>query len=216
MTSKTVYSIVLIDDHPLAINGIGAWLNSTGRFKISGVAGTLAEAEHLFKKIDPMPEIVILDISLGNEDGLKFIPKLKEMAISKIAAKKYVSASKVLCPKVLVCSMYEDPFLIQRAIDLGAAAYVSKSEDLNEIINAIDAILQGKTFVNPKYFVTMDKNPWEKLTAREHEIVTFVKKTFTNRQIAERLGISERTVGNHLIHIYQKLEISSRAELFEM
>ena len=134
-------SIMLIDDHPLAINGIGAWLKNTGRFEIAGTAGTLAEADALMKRLDPLPEIVILDLSLGAEDGLEFIPALKE-----ICAKR-----KTALPGILVCSMYEDPFLIQRAIDLGARAYVPKSAELSEIITAIDALLAGDTYINPKY-----------------------------------------------------------------
>jgi DNA-binding NarL/FixJ family response regulator len=205
MTSETVHSIVLIDDHPLAVNGIGAWLTSTGRFTIAGYAGTLAEAEHLLETFNPLPDIIILDVSLGTDDGLKFIPTLKE-----IAAKKNIP-----CPKVLVCSMYEDPFLIQRAVDSGADAYVAKSEELSEIISAIDAILAGKTYIHPKYHILSDKNPWEKLTARENEIASFVKQSFSNKQIAEKLGISERTVENHLSHMYEKIGISSRADLFD-
>jgi NarL family two-component system response regulator LiaR len=206
MNAAIIHSIVLIDDHPLAINGIGAWLNSTGRFSIVGTAGTLTEAETLLEKIDSLPDIIILDISLGTEDGLKFIPILKEIATKR----------NQLCPKVLVCSMYEDTFLIQRSIDSGADAYVSKSEELDEIIKAIDAIMIEKTYFNQRYHITTDKNPWEKLTSRENEIAALVKQSFNNKQIADKLNISERTVGNHLVHIYEKMGITSRAELFDM
>jgi DNA-binding NarL/FixJ family response regulator len=204
MISGIVHSIVLIDDHPLAINGIGTWLSSTGRFTVAGIAGNLAEAESLLKSLNPLPEIIILDVSLGTEDGLKFMPIVKE-----ITAKKNVP-----CPKVLVCSMYEDPFLIQRAIDSGADAYVAKSEELGEIIKAINAILAGEKYVDAKYHLEIDKNSWKNLTERENEIAFLVKQSLSNRQIAKRLGLSKRTIENHLAHIYDKTGISSRAELF--
>jgi NarL family two-component system response regulator LiaR len=151
-----------------------------------------------------LPDIIILDVSLGTEDGLKFIPTLKEIAANK----------NLPSPKVLVCSMYEDPFLIQRAIDTGADAYVAKSEELSEIIKALDAILAGETYINPKYYIDLKNNLWENLTERENEIASLVKQSFSNKQIAEKLGISERTVANHLVHIYDKTGISSRSELF--
>jgi NarL family two-component system response regulator LiaR len=191
----------LIDDHPLAIKGIGAWLESTGRFSIIGAAGTLTEAEILLGRLNPLPEIVILDISLGTEDGLKFIPIMKENISQD--------------PKVIVCSMYEDPFLIQRAMDSGADAYVSKSEELDEIVKAIDAVLAGKIYVHSKYHINTETKHWN-LTSRENEIAALVKQSFSNMQIAERLGISERTVANHLAHIYDKIGLSSRAELFKL
>ena len=70
-------TIVLIDDHPFMINGIGEWLRSTGRFEVAGTAGSLGEARSLFDRLDSMPGVVILDITLGAEDGLTFIPELK-------------------------------------------------------------------------------------------------------------------------------------------
>ena len=199
-------SIVLIDDHPLAIKGIGTWLCGTGRFEIAGAEGTLAGARSLLERLDCLPEIIILDISLGEEDGLEFIPELKEIYAKRNAAP----------PGILVCSMYEVPFLIQRAFDAGANAYVAKSAEAEEIIAAIDAICAGNTYVNPKYRSEAHKPAWPALTQRENEIVWLVKQSYSTRQIARRLGISARTVENHLSHIYVKTNASSRAELFEL
>jgi NarL family two-component system response regulator LiaR len=199
-------SIMLIDDHPLAINGIGAWLKSTGRFEITGTAGTLKEAVALMKKLDPLPAVVILDISLGTEDGLEFIPALKEICAKRKAA----------LPGILVCSMYEDAFLIQRAMELGARAYVQKSADLNEIITAIDALLAGETYINQKYKLHKQKQNLQVLTRRENEIVALIKQSLSAKEIAKRLKISLRTVENHLVHIYTKTGYSSREELFSL
>jgi len=92
------------------------------------------------KKLKNLPEIIILDISLGTEDGLDFIPMLKEICVKR----------NVPVPGILVCSMYEDPFLIQRAIDSGVKAYVSKSSESGELVTVIDALLKGGFYINPK------------------------------------------------------------------
>jgi len=197
-------NIALIDDHPLAINGIGAWLCATGRFAIVGTAGTLASARALMEQFENLPEIVILDVSLGNEDGLSFIPQLEQICNKR----------KTAMPGILVCSMYEDPFLIQRAFDAGAKAYIAKSADAGEFITAIDAILDGKTYLNPKYQIKTDK--YGALSKRENEIAALVKQALTTQQIAKRLGISVRTVENNLAHIYVKTGTSSRGELLEL
>ena len=197
--------IVLIDDHPLAVNGIGAWLSGTGRFAVSGAAGSLAEARSLLGRLDPPPQIIILDLSMGQEDGLDFIPVLEEIC----------EARNIPQPGILICSMYEDPFLIQRAFNAGASAYVSKSADFTEIISAIDAILAGKKYVNEKYQI-LDPKIWAALTPRESEIVSLLKRSMNNRQIARSLGLNLRTIENHLAHIYVKTGATSRQELVEL
>jgi len=199
-------TIILIDDHPLAANGIGAWLNGTGRFTICGTAKNLAEASALMKQPENLPDIIILDISLGPEDGLDFIPMLKEICEKRNAP----------MPGILVCSMHEDPFLIQRAIDSGAGAYVSKSSESGEILTAIDMLLKGGNYINPRYRIKKPKHSWSLLTRRENEITACIKQNMSNKQIAKRLSITIRTVENHISHIYYKTGASSREELMEL
>jgi len=206
-------SIVLIDDHSMLTNVIGAWLEATGRFTIAGTAATLTEARALMKKLDPVPQIVILDISLGSgskasfqEDGLTFIPELEKICEER----------KAPMPDVLVCSMYEDPFLVQRAMELGAKAYVAKSAVAGEIIAAIDAILAGGTYTSVKSEIQDQKKTFHALTRRESEIVSLVKQSLPNQQIAKMLGLNNRTVDNHLRSIYEKTGVTSRKELFDL
>ena len=206
-------SIVLIDDHPMLTGAIGAWLEAAGRFSIAGSAASLAEARTLIKKLDPMPQIVILDISMGikkqdavQEDGLIFIPELKNICNER----------KIPMPGVLICSMYEDPFLVRRAMDLGARAYVAKSAAADEISAAIDAILAGKTYTSVKSKIQNQKKAFLALTRRENEIVSLVKQSLSNQQIAKMLCINNHTVENHLKNIYEKTGVTSRKELFDL
>ena len=156
--------------------------------------------------LEPLPDIVILDVSLGKEDGLDFIPALKDICAEK----------KVKMPGILVCSIYEDPFLIQRALDCGGNAYVSKCAESSEIITAIDKILAGESYVNPKFKIPTLNNGGEVLTCRENVIVSLIKQSYSKKQIAEHLGVSVRTIENHLANIYFKTNTKSRDDLLEL
>jgi DNA-binding NarL/FixJ family response regulator len=199
-------SIALIDDHPMLTNTLGAWLEATGRISVAGTAKNLTEARTLIESLDPLPHIIILDISVGKEDGLAFIPQLK-----KICAKR-----KENTPGILVCTMHEDPFIVKLAMDLGAAAYVAKSAESGEILAAIDKILSGDTYVSHKSGTQEQQKTVPALTRRENEIAALVKQSLTTGQIAGRLSISIRTVEFHLANIYQKTGVSSREELFRL
>ena len=194
--------IVLIDDHPIAIQGVRTMLLSTGRFAIAGTAKNLAEACSLMEQTETLPEIVILDISLGKESGLDFIPMLKEISKKK----------KADIPGILVCSMHEDYLNIQRAINTGAQGYITKSAEPEEFITAIETIISGNDYF-PKQFSAEKPDDISGLTRRENEIVSLVKQNFNNEQIAELLGINLRTIENHLGNIYSKLHVTSRKEL---
>jgi len=194
-------------------NAVSVWLEATGRFTIAGTAVNLTEACALFMELKTMPQIVILDISMGSEnnvlvyeDGLTFILELKNICKKR----------KMPVPSVLVCSMYADPFLVNRAMDLGAKGFVAKSAVAGEIITAIDAILAGETYTSVKSKTQDIKKTFITLTQRENEIVSLVKQSLSNQQIAKMLGVNERTVERHLSNIYEKTSITSRKELFEL
>jgi DNA-binding NarL/FixJ family response regulator len=205
--------IAIIDDHPMLADTLRLWLSAIGRFLIDGTAATLTQARSLLERLDPLPEIIVLDVSLGNApsgppskeggDGLTLIPELKEICKKR----------GVPLPGIVVFSMHEDPFLIKQAIDLGARAYVAKSAETEEFITAIDEVLAGNTYINPKYQLRTTPEKRRPLTRRENEIATLVKQSLSARQIAERLGLSIRTVETHLLHIYVKTDTSSWEEL---
>jgi DNA-binding NarL/FixJ family response regulator len=203
--------VVLIDDHPLMSSGIGAWLSASGRFSIAGTAETLAQARTLMANINPFPQIVILDISLEKENGLEFIPEIKQLSEKR----------KAPAPGIVICSMHEDLFLIRQAMELGAAAccaavFVAKSAGTSEILTAIDAALAGNTYVNPKYKIHEQHHAFASFTPREKEIIALRKQSLTNQHIAERLHISIRTVESHLAHIYEKAGVASWEELINL
>jgi len=199
--------VLLIDDHQMVAGAIGAWLCADGRFSIAGIAATIGQARSLMEKLAPLPQIIILDVSLGKEDGLTLIPEIKSLCERR----------KAPLPGILVWSMHEDPFLIQRAMDLGAAAYVAKSAESGEFLAAIEAILNGVPHINTEYQKRKEQQQKGiRLTSRENEIAALVKQSLSTPQIAKRLGISTRTVEKHLERIYIKTETCSWEELHNL
>lgn len=198
--------VILIDDHPLTRGGIRDQLEKTGRFTVTGEAPALAQARPLLETAEPPPALIILDISLGVENGLDFIVEI-QAAFRKRKAKP---------PAILVCSMYDDPYVAHNALCSGADGYICKSAEPEEFAAAVDTVLAGKTYTGKSVEIPVQNQSWEALTRRESEIVTLLKCSFTNRQIAKSMGISVRTVENHLSHIYEKTGIPTRRGLVNL
>lgn len=109
--------------------------------------------------------------------------------------------------KILILSSYTNPIYKKKALDLGAAGYISKSIDSKSLIEKICRINNGFSFTNEKHF----ENP---LTKREEEVLKALITGKTNTQIAKDLYISERTLYNHIENIYEKLKVENKVELY--
>jgi NarL family two-component system response regulator LiaR len=202
-----MHTIVLIDDHPIVRRGFASYLAETGRFSISGEAESLKEAYKLFKSLPVPPQLVLLDIELGNDNGLDLIGFIK---------KQY--ARKRRTPAVLVYSIYDDPYRVQTALHLGARGYVSKSAKEEEIAAALEAILHNEIYVEQRLAVqtSAKKDIYQSLTKRERNILALVQKNYDNRSIARELVLGLRTVENYLTRIYSKTGASNRGDLVRL
>jgi NarL family two-component system response regulator LiaR len=129
--------VMLIDDHPLTNHGLASFLEETSRFSVSGQANTLSEAFCLIEESKNLPSLIVLDILLGKENGLDFLPFLKSFCRKK----------RISIPAVLVCSVLEDPFRIQTALKLGVSGYISKTGTKAELLHAIDTVLGGEVYI---------------------------------------------------------------------
>ena len=200
--------VMLIDDHPMLNYGLASCLEETGRFSVGAQATSLIEARRFIEETETLPSLVILDILLGEENGLDFIPFLKNFCREKQA----------LMPPVLVCSVLEDPFRIRSAISLGASGYVPKTGTKAELLFAIDSVLSGKVFVSDGYNIMLEEisNTHARFTKRENDVLNLIMQNKTNQQIAQMLGISVRTVENHISNIYFKTGAENRVELMKM
>jgi len=204
-------NVLLVDDHPMVNSGLAAILEETGRFKVTGQAISLDEAKQITEtsvKENSFPSVVILDITLGDENGLDYIPYLD----------KFCAEKKLQKPKVLICSVLEEPFRIQSALRMGASGYIPKTGSKIEILEAIDTVLRGEVYLSEKQSEKL-KNSYglcSKFTKRELEIFTLIKEKKNNKEIAEELGLNFRTVENLVSNIYFKTGAASRDELLKL
>jgi len=195
MNEVSFVNVLLIDDHPLVNMGLAALLNETGRFSVLGQAHSLGEAQRFVEDSQSLPSLIILDIQLGKENGLDFIPFLRKTCQVKHAP----------LPPVLVCSAFDDPFLIQRALNLGAHGYVSKNGNRDDLLDAVNAVAQGKSYVSGGYNKLEEiSGKYSLLTRRELDVLQLIKQNKNNQQIATIMDVSKRTVENHISNIYFK------------
>ena len=194
--------ILLIDDHPILNSGTASVLESTGLFTVCGQAETLAQAMDAIESREEPPSIILLDLMLGEENGLDFLPMLK----------KHCAERKKPAPPVLVCSGVKDPFKVRAALDAGAAGFLSKAGGKAELLKAIDAALRGKVHVSDELNEKLiDKSDiYGKLTKNEMLVIDMIKAGKTNREIAEAMFISPNTVANYTNKIYLKARVPNR------
>jgi NarL family two-component system response regulator LiaR len=197
-------TVFLVDDHVMVRRGLEARLSSTGRFRIAGEAATLNEARELLANLEEPPDLVILDLELGDDNGLELIGALQERGGKT--------------PAVLIYSVFEDPFRIQAALHLGARGYVSKSAGETEFLTAVDAVLAGETWLDPRLELKNAAAPdiYAMFTRREREILELVLKRLDNAAIAKKLSLKTRTVENYLSRIYTKTGAAARSDLMAL
>ncbi len=202
--------ILVVDDHAVVRTALRMVIQNQPSMTMIGEATSRAEALDLNSR--ERPDIVLLDIDLGSENGLDFIPEL-------LAACQ--------C-RVIVLTGVRDPEVHYRAVKLGAMGLVQKERAVDVLIDAIERVHAGEAWLDPSLTArvlsevsTAGKNkkadPEEakiaSLTDREREVLTLVSEGLKNKEIAERLFISEWTVRHHITSIFSKLDVSDRVEL---
>ena len=200
--------VLLIDDHPMLNYGLASCLKETGRFTVIAMAASLAEGRCCIEESQTMPSLVLLDIMLGEESGLDFLPFLKNYCLDK----------NIKPPPVLVCSVMEDPFRIRSALKLGAAGYVSKTSAKTVLLTAIDTVLRGEIYISSEHrdILNGSSGLYSQFTKRELEVLNLIKQDKNNQQIAKTLGLSIRTIENHISNIYFKTGCEIRQELMKL
>jgi len=204
---STRTTIVLADDHPLLRKALRDLLEKDTAFEIVGEASDGEEAVNL--AADIMPDVVIMDISMPNLDGLQATQQIKAR-----------------CPNVavLVLTVHTDDECILDILKAGAAGYLVKSAFGDEVIHAVRAVATGDMVLSPaigqrllKQAARFPTRPvhleaGEKLSARELEVLKLTARGLSNKDVASSLGIKLRTVKGHLADIFSKLRVASRTE----
>ncbi len=198
--------VLIADDHAIVRAGLRALLVEEAEFDLVGEAAGGYEAIELVEKTNP--EVLILDLSMPDLDGISVTCKIKPQFPAL---------------KILILTLHEDEALLKEAIKAGAAGYILKRAAEAELISAIRTILRGDLYVDPSMVRVLleesrspqinQKDPTESLTQRETEILKLIVEGYTNRQIGQELNISIRTVEGHRANISDKLGLHSRVEL---
>ena len=189
-----VIRVLLVDDHPLLRAGVGAVLASLPDLDVVGATGRLEEVATLVA--DTSPDVVLLDLGLGTRDGGELIPAL------------------VRSTRVLVFTATGTDVAVLRALGAGATGYLLKDASSDELAGAVRAVAAGTAVFARSVAERMldrSQHPDESLTPRETEVLDLLAGGWTNRAIAGRLHMSESTVKTHLVRVFVKLGVDSRA-----
>jgi two-component system nitrate/nitrite response regulator NarL len=207
--SQETIRVLIVDDHQLVSTGLGMLIDSQPEMTVVGKAANRAEA--LALTVSKRPDLILLDIDLGSENGLDFLQELRETATEA---------------RVLIVTGVKDLETHRRAARLGAAGLVLKEKTAEVLLKAIKKVHQGEVWLDRSMLSSLlnektqankkiepDEAKMANLTVRERELIGMIAEGLKNKQLAERLFISETTVTHHLSSIYSKLGVSDRLEL---
>jgi DNA-binding NarL/FixJ family response regulator len=198
---------VIVEDQPVIRDALAQWLNNAPGFAVVASVGDAKGARE--SVLREKPDVVLLDLMLGGNDGLGLIAELSE-AVPKT--------------KILVLSMMNEAVYAERAMRAGAIGYVMKSAESAEVMNALRCVLEGRVYLSPKIFVSMFRGLLQRstkgslpgaegLSDRELQIFQLIGAELPNREIAKQLGISVKTVETHRENLKNKLGLMDGADL---
>jgi DNA-binding NarL/FixJ family response regulator len=206
---EAAIGILLVEDHPLVREGVRMLIEAQPDMLLLGECADRATALQAIGR--RRPDLVLLDLDLGADSGLDLLAELIEQDPAM---------------RVLVFTGMRDPDLHRRAVQVGALGVVPKEQATSVLLAAIRKVHAGEAWIDRKVVTALlqearlarqygdpEQRKIAELTAREREIVALVAQGNGTRQLAERLGIADKTIRNHLVSIYAKLGVSDRLEL---
>ena len=205
MSEKEVIRVLIADDHPVFRFGLRALLQGEAGMEIVGEATTGREAVEM--ALERKPDVVLMDLNMPELNGVEATRRIRAQA-PQVA--------------VLVITMFDDDTVFA-AMRAGARGYLLKGAEAEETLRAVRAVAHGEAIFSPAiadrimdYFAHAPRLSsqvvFPELTEREREVLTLIAQGLTNRAIAERLVLSEKTVRNHVSNIFSKLQVADRAE----
>lgn len=198
----TKIRLVLADDHPMIRAGFRTLLGQSDDIEVAGEAGN---GQELIKVVSSLkPDVALIDVNMPGMNGLEAMEKLH-----------------TLFPEIrfVVLTMHEEREYVQKALKAGADGYLLKNIDRGELENAIRTVFKGGKYFSPEITavladtVARPASAEAEITPREKEVLELVASGQSTKQIADKLGISIRTVETHRINMLKKLEVSNSAEL---
>lgn len=193
--------VVLADDHPVFAQGLRMVLEAEPDIEVAAVVGTGREA--VDAATDAVPEVAVLDISMPDGDGIWATAQLR---------------AATLATRVLILTMSADDESVFAALRAGASGYTVKGAGPDEVVAAVRAVARGEAVFGSgvagrmleHFSRTATAAPFPQLTDREHEVLGLLARGFDNPAIARRLGVSGKTVRNHVSAVITKLQVPDR------
>jgi two-component system, NarL family, response regulator NreC len=193
-------TVAIADDHAVVREGLRMIISAQPDIEVVAEAGDVAGTQAIL--VEDSPDVLLLDINLGSESGLR--------ALRALQAAGPATA-------IVILTMQKDPLYAREALDAGAAGYVVKESAAHELVRAIRTAAAGGTYLEPELGAALVRRkletPDEPLTDRERQVLSLIGLGHTNAAIAEQLFLSVRTVESHRARIQEKLGISGRAQL---
>lgn len=200
------HKVLIVDDHPIVRHGLGELIARQPDLETSGEAADVSEA---LRQVEAdRPDVAVIDISLNGESGLELIEQIKAL---------YPEV------KMLVSSMHDEKTFAGRALRAGAMGYINKRESIRKVIDAVRQVLRGEIYLSPQMASQLlyraavgkplDQDPIETLSNRELEIFEMIGQGMNTQQIAQKLGLSPRTIETHRKKIKTKLNLQNSAQL---
>lgn len=202
MTEKI--QVLIVDDHLIVREGLRLILETEPGFELVGEASDGAAGIKIAAELQP--DVILMDLRMPRMDGLTAIEHIR-LHQPEIA--------------IVILTTFNEDELMRKGLGLGARGYLLKDTDRNSLFNTIRAAARGETLLKPEILnrllstsskdAPIESSPEIDLTDRELEVLQSVSAGHTSREIAYKLGITERTVKAHLSNIYSKLGVESRA-----
>ena len=202
---KDKIEIIIADDHMMIREGLKQLLELDGTMKVIAEANDGEECLNLLnKKIHP--DILLLDINMPKKNGIEVL--------------EYIKQNKIPV-KVLILTVHNEVEYLLKAVDIGIDGYLLKDSSYDELKEAIDVVISGNTYIQPSLLpalnesmedYALDKEKIEWLTKRELDVLRLISEGCSNKKISDELTISERTVKNHISHIFRKLDVQDRTQ----
>ena len=206
-------TVVLIDDHSILLSTLKIFLNTQEGITVSGTTNDALCAIELIKQ--KTPDVVLLDISMPKINGIDLIPKIKKNSPNS---------------KILILTMFEDKQYMQKVLEAGASGFLVKKAMDYDLVYAIKTVARGETYIHPSMledFIANKNNGanevfsreeilWDALSKREKEVMVGVAQGFTNKEIAEKHFLSEKTIATYRSRGMEKLGFSSKSQLIDL
>lgn len=204
--------LLLCDDHAVVRSGLRMLLDGRHGIEVVGEASEGAEAIRM--ALELKPDFVLMDISMPHGmDGLAATEALKRQLPDT---------------NILILTMHDDDEYLFRAIQIGASGYILKNAPHEELVSAIRSVADGDAYLNPtatkrlmsEYLIRMNSgaeppDAYDKLSEREKEVLGWIARGYSNKEIADNLVISVKTVETHRSNLMEKLGLKTRPELIK-